>query len=46
MSSKRLEELQKKIYELEHNKDKIGMFEPQLIPLYREYQKLCRKVKK
>jgi len=42
---KRIEELQKEIFELENStdKNKIGRFEPKLIPLYYEYQRLTKK---
>ena len=43
---KRLAELEKEIHELEHNPDKAGQFEPRLIPLYREYQKLQKEAQK
>ena len=44
-SKKRIKELEKEIFELEHttDKNKVGRFEPKLIPLYREYQELTRK---
>ena len=36
----RKRELEKEIYELEHNEGNAGRFQPKLIPLYREYQQI------
>ena len=37
-----LENLKREIWELEHQPGKAGQFEPRLIPLYRELQRLIK----